>query len=263
MMISNSAFCRDSDSLRHKLSLGSGFLFEERQDQIFSDRVYSIQSKNAFEIQYSLQKKDLFHEVNFIFWNGESHKNQDFIYSTSFSNKERYIRNPTFLSFDLSYKFSKRIKSSWVVGARLRWETSISKIEYGITQNVGHMINFSLSPAIAKNWAIGSNHRFDLDAEIALINWTARSPYSLLNDQNMSKEIESNGFGQYWFWVSNGSIYTIINHQRLKMESRYTYQFNKKLEVSICYAPRLIRYNSIQQFVSLSHSFLFTINFNF
>ncbi len=254
----------EGQSPKNNLSLGLGVGQIARQDLVFSPFIHKDFTPLNLGLEYT-RNAGLYQNLKLRFASFNPMLTNPYEYT---ENGEIEKASQHYLTLvDLDYALGKEIrrteKSTTTFGAQIATDVQVLNYVYGRTGSFGYYSNFGLGGFILKEYRISEKSRISGRFCLPIINWLARSPY-LVNDDEFIENISSHSTVKTFFaFVEDGEFATLNKLQTFDLEAKYTYQLNQRWDIGANYFFEFIHVQEPRKLLSYRNSLSASANFKF
>lgn len=253
-----------AQDLKNNLQLQVGFGHIARQDLVFSPFIHKDLSPMNVSIRYQREKK-YFQYANLRFALLSPS------YKTSYSfidDGEVKTTSPHFFAIvDLDYWFGKSIKetekSSTKVGIAVNADIQALNYAYGRIGSFGYYSSFGVGAFIHHTHKFNDKNSLIGYASLPVINWLARSPYLVNDDEFIENTSSHSGLKTFFAFIGDGKLATLNQLQIVDFSVNYTYRLNKRWDLGIGYLFEFVHSSKPRNMLSYRNSIFLNTNFKF
>jgi hypothetical protein len=171
-----------------------------------------------------------------------------------------------FTLFDLDYLIGKSIsKNENPVILGLLFSTDIQLLDYVYARigNFGYFSSIGLGGFVKKEFRISDKSSVSGKLQMPLINWLARSPY-LVNDDEFIENISFHSdFKSFWEFLKDGKWNTLNHLQIFNLEFKYHYEINHRWGIGAGYSFEFTHAVNPRNLLSFRNWFNLSVNLKF
>ncbi len=213
------------------LSLGPGHV--ARQDLVFSPFVHRAVSPLCINLGYTRQAK-LRQSCRLGFATYQASVTDTYAYLEDSEDTQTYPHQFTLI--DLNYGIGKSIGRGFSAGLQL--QAGIQSLAYSfgrVSSSFGYFAHFGLGVSLEKQVAVGKHGNLSAGLKLPLLNWLARSPYLVNDDEFIENTYSHSGIKTFFAFIVDGQAATLDTYQSADLQLRYQYKLSKKWSVGAEY----------------------------
>ncbi len=250
--------------LKNGLSANIGIGTIARQDLVFSPFIHKDFTPVNVGLEYT-RKANYFQKLNIRY--ASFNPMLATPYEFHHNGESKVASQHYFTIINLDYSFGMEIikseKSSTTAGVLFAADVQLLNYVYGRIGNFGYYSILGLGGFISKEYQINEKSRFSGRISLPLINWFARSPY-LVNDDEFIENINSHSdLKSFFAFIGDGNIATLNKLQTFDIEAGYTYRLSNRWEIGLSYLFEFIHARDPRSLLSYRNSFFVSTNLKF
>jgi hypothetical protein len=241
------AFLCQLATAQNALELSYGFRHYQRQDMTFSPLVFKGLAPLNIGLDYRKTDEKSLTNIGLQLAGFTSRSVAAFDY-TKWGEPEPLTTLPSnFWLIDLSADHLRRVggaaegRMAWYAGLSLDVQLGALFYEFGEYGAFGYTTLASLSPSVAGSWNLGEKNKLLFSAKLPLLNWLARSPYAINDDDFIERQSSHRGFKTLLRLSADGNLASLGQVQAGSLSAKFQRKINEKWAASLGYDFALLR----------------------
>jgi hypothetical protein len=231
---------------QNALELTYGLRHYQRQDLTFSPLIFKGIAPMNLGLAYQKSGEKSQTNVNLNLAGFASRSVAAFDY-TKWNEPEPLTTLPSnFWLIDLGASHLRKIggkmeRTAWYAGLSLDAQLGALFYEFGEYGAFGYTTVASLSPTVAGRWNLGSKNSLQFSAKLPLLNWVARSPYAINDDDFIERQSSHRSLKTLLRLCSDGNLASLGQLQAGSFSTKFQRKINEKWAASLGYDFALLR----------------------
>ncbi len=171
-----------------------------------------------------------------------------------------------FTLFDLDYLIGKSISKNEnpaILGLLFSTNIQLLNYVYGRIGNFGYFSSIGLGGFVKKGFHISDKSSLSGTFQLPFMNWLARSPY-LVNDDEFIENISSHsGFKSFTEFQKDGKLNTLNNLQIFDFDIKYLHEINHRWAIGAKFSVELIHAVNPKNLYSLRNALNISVHLKF
>lgn len=231
---------------QNALELNYGFRYYQRQDLTFSPLIFKGLAPMNLGLAYqkSGEKSQTNGNLNLAGFASRSVAAFDY---TEWNEPEPLTTLPSnFWLIDLVASHLRKIggnveRTAWYAGLSLNVQMGALFYEFGEYGAFGYTTVSSLSPIVAGAWKMGSKSSLQISAKLPLLNWLARTPYAINDDDFIERQSSHRSLKTLLRLSADGNLVSLGQVQAGSVSAKFQRKINEKWAASLSYDFTLFR----------------------
>lgn len=231
---------------QNTLELTYGFRHYQRQDLTFSPLIFKgLAPLNlGLDYQKSGEKSQTSIGLNLAGFASRSVAAFDY---TKWNESEPLTSLPSnFWLIDLGASHLRRVcgaaeRTAWYAGLSLDVQLGALFYDFGEYGAFGYTTIGSLSPTVEGNWNFGEKNSLQFSAKLPLLNWLARSPYAINDDDFIERQSSHRGLKTLLRLSADGHLASLDQAQAGSFSAKFQRKIAEKWIASLGYDFALLR----------------------
>jgi hypothetical protein len=244
------------------LNVGPGFI--ARQDLIFSPLIHKSFTFLNVGIAYTREAK-LFQKASLRFGNFNPMVATPYNFTIHGETHTAYPHS--FNVIDLDYLIGKNVKefqkSTLAVGGLFTMDVQAMNYVYGRTSSFGYYSLLGLGMFGRHQYSLTKKSKIATTLQLPFINWLARSPYLVNDDEFIENTSSHSGFKTLISFIGDGQFVTWNRMQTFDLEINYIYDLNERWKFGAGYVFEFIHSSQPRNLLSYRQSINLSANFRF
>lgn len=132
-------------------------------------------------------------------------------------------------------------RSDWYGGLSLNLQMGALFYDFAEYGTFGYTTIASLSPTVAGKWSFGEKNSLQFSAKLPLLNWLARSPYAINDDDFIERQSSHRGLKTLLRLSADGHLASLGQVQAGSFSAKFQRKINEKWAASLGYDFALLR----------------------
>jgi hypothetical protein len=231
---------------QNALELAYGFHYYQRQDLTFSPLIFKGSAPLNLGLNYQKSGEKSQTSVGFHLSGFASRSVAAFDY-TKWNESEPLTTLPSnFWLIGLGVSHLRRVggaagRTAWYAGLSLDVQLGALFYDFGEYGAFGYTTIASLSPTVAGKWNLGEKNSLQFSAKLPLLNWLARSPYAINDDDFIERQSSHRGLKTLLRLSADGHLASLGEVQAGSFSAKFQRKINEKWTASLGYDFALLR----------------------
>jgi hypothetical protein len=152
------------------------------------------------------------------------------------------------------------------MSAGLQFNTDVQALSYSygrVSGSFGYFANFGLGACLEKNHTIGARHHIGGKISLPVVNWLARSPYLVNDDEFIENTSSHKGLKTFLAFIEDGRLSSLDKFQSLDLQLKYTCNLTSKWTLGGVYGFEFTHSSRPRNLLQYRHSLNLLIALNF
>ena len=256
---------QETEKERNKtLGVRWGFHHYSRQDLVFSPMIYRSGNVANFELLYHWDKPKTANRVELRFDAPalKSYDPYDFLDWPDSEPTTTYPVSHTMINIRYAklWKLDTK-KIPLKLGFISDNQVNVIDFAWGDAVLGGYQASFSIGPIISSQWTIGERSSIEVDAFLAMLSYTTRSPYGATNAQYIAANETHKGIDAFFSYMGSGDVAFLDEFQKFNLAVTYGYALTDRWSLMANYHFEFLHHSEPQSVLAYQNNLNVGVNF--